>query len=1263
MSRFSLTSGRRCGFAGRARNARKQANHNARVPAYLRPLRFEPMEERTLLSACAAIGPMTLPSAGAVIGPMTLPSAGAVIGPMTLPSAGAVIGPMTLPSAGTLATANLPLALLSNLIPPATCDHIAIPVRGGGSGNAPMFQQQGMSPSQVRTAYGLDPPITINGVTGDGTGQTIAIVDAYQNTHIISDLAAFDSNFGLAPPPNFLVLNQSGGTDLSGVPDGAQQAGDWPMEIALDVEWAHVIAPNANIVLFEANSNVTDLYTAVNEARTYTNAGFCPNGVSVVSMSWGAAEGTFGTSLAEAAYKSYFQTTSSGHTGVTFVASTGDNGAPTEFPACSPNVLAIGGTTLDIADSSGTYNTELGWSGSGGGPSSYFSKPSYQNSFNTSSSRQTPDVSFDASDLSNVLVYDAGWYDVWGTSLAAPCWAGLIAIANQFRTNASLGTLNPYGSPTQAQSLLYGYAGSSSNFNPLGLYHDILTGTSTGSPNYSCAAGYDMVTGIGSPVANLLAPALAYAPTPGTPDLVATYDHGQSDHDNITNLNNHNSGAELQFTVSNTVSGATVTLYADGTAIGSATATGASTTITTTGSFTLTDGTHAITAKQSGVANVATSLASSALSVTIDTTPPTVTVNQGVGQADPTSTSPIAFSAVFSENVWDFATGDVTLSGTAGATSAVVSSSGGSQSSYIVNVSGMAGPGTVIVSVAAGVAHDTAGNANLASTSTDNTVTYQGPPVATVSLNNHTPLTNSTLVATATKSDPGGNPVTLTFVWTVNGTVRRTFTSATALSDAFNLSLAGNGNRGDTVVVSVTPNDGFLNGAVVTDTAIVADTAPVARVSLNNYTPRTNDILTASAAKSDADGDPVSLTYVWKVNGIIKQTDVSATAMTDTFNLSLPGNGDPGDVIRVEVTPNDGTLNGTTVSDTATVVDKTRTWDGGGGADNNWMTAANWANNVVPVAGDSLVFTGAAPTSTNNNFSAGTIFDSITFAAGSFTLSGNSVKLTPAGGVAITANASGQDKIDLPIAAGSTGTMVVLNGTLELGPNAQALVLSGSGADIQGGKLVFDYNGSSSPAATIESLLTASYHGGLWNVGQFKDSTEATTGLTLGWADDGTSAVTVMATIPGDFNLDGVVNQNDLDILSVGFGIGTTWAAGDANYDGVLNLGDLDIVMANMGAVLPSSAVQNGAAASLPATASALAGQTAAQPSAIATSSVGTGNSAAQRVDLLTGVMYEMGRPLGYGCSGTLAPMHPTLYSSGSQLTNPAAFDQVFASY
>jgi subtilase family serine protease len=135
----------------------------------------------------------------------------------------------------------------------------------------------------------------------------------------------------------------------------------WALETALDVEWAHALAPKANILLVEASSNLmSDLLTAVNYARNRP-------GVSAVSMSWGTGE-----FAGEATYDGFF-TTPAGHTGVTFLASTGDDGTPGGYPAYSPNVVAVGGTTLRVnrAISSPDYVSEIGWTGSGGGVSQY----------------------------------------------------------------------------------------------------------------------------------------------------------------------------------------------------------------------------------------------------------------------------------------------------------------------------------------------------------------------------------------------------------------------------------------------------------------------------------------------------------------------------------------------------------------------------------------------------------------------------------------------------------------------------------------------------------------------------------------------------------------------------------------------------------------------------------------------------------------------------------------------------------------------------
>jgi hypothetical protein len=345
------------------------------------------------------------------------------------------------------------------------------------SGPAP---SGGYSPAQLAQAYGFN-QISFGGVKGDGTGQTIAIVDAYDDPNIASDLAAFDSGLGIAAPPSFTKVNQTGGTSLPTADTG------WALEISLDVEWAHGMAPGAKILLVEANSNsLSDLLTAVNFARNQA-------GVSVVSMSWGSTE-----FLGESSYDSYF-TTPSGHAGVTFVASSGDggsSGAP-EYPAISPNVIGVGGTNLYL-DNSNNYSSETGWSGSGGGLSVYESQPTYQKGVVTQSStmRTTPDVTYNAG--CGMGIYDSygygGWVNVRGTSAGAPQWAALIAIADQGRALAGQSTLD---GPSQTLPKLYAL--------PQSDFHDITSG-SNGA--YSSGPGYDLVTGIGTPSANLIAPAL-----------------------------------------------------------------------------------------------------------------------------------------------------------------------------------------------------------------------------------------------------------------------------------------------------------------------------------------------------------------------------------------------------------------------------------------------------------------------------------------------------------------------------------------------------------------------------------------------------------------------------------------------------------------------------------------------------------------------------------------------------------------------------------
>ncbi len=348
----------------------------------------------------------------------------------------------------------------------------------------------GYTPAQITAGYGLT-GLTYGTAAADGTGQTIALVDAYNDPDIAADLATFSTAFGLATP-NLTVVSQTGSTTALPTTDA-----DWAQEISLDVEWAHAIAPGAKLLLVEADSDSTDdLTAAVDYARTVA-------GVSVVSMSWGTTEFSDETS-----YDSYF-TTPSGHTGVTFVAAAGDDGSAdgAEWPAAAAGVVSVGGTTLTLS-TDGTYESETGWADGGGGASVYEGEAAFQYSAQRTGYRTTPDVAWDASVDTGVAVYDSvsddgssGWLEFGGTSAGAPQWSALIAVADQGRAAAGLGTLD---GATNTLPTLYGlYAHKSTDAAD---YNDITSGST--SQSVSATTGYDEVSGIGTPRAAELVAAL-----------------------------------------------------------------------------------------------------------------------------------------------------------------------------------------------------------------------------------------------------------------------------------------------------------------------------------------------------------------------------------------------------------------------------------------------------------------------------------------------------------------------------------------------------------------------------------------------------------------------------------------------------------------------------------------------------------------------------------------------------------------------------------
>ncbi len=313
-----------------------------------------------------------------------------------------------------------------------------------------------LSPQQLRTAYG---------VPSSGGSGTIVLVDAFDYPNALADFNFFSQTYGLPQETstNALAASNTVFQVVYGSGKKPRNNAGWSQEAALDIEWAHAMAPNAKIVLVEAQSNTGNyLYTSQNVAASLPN-------VKEISNSWGGGE-----SSNESGSDGYFQ-----HAGIVTFVSSGDNGGKQQYPAASPFVVAVGGTSLNV-DAAGNWLGETGWSGSGGGPSSYEAKPAFQNGIALlGTKRGIPDVSSDADPNTGVAVYwNGGWYQFGGTSVSSPCMAGMANIAGHF-----------YSSSNAQNTAIYAGLGGAN-------FRDITSG-SAGS--FSCAAGWDFVTGVGSP--------------------------------------------------------------------------------------------------------------------------------------------------------------------------------------------------------------------------------------------------------------------------------------------------------------------------------------------------------------------------------------------------------------------------------------------------------------------------------------------------------------------------------------------------------------------------------------------------------------------------------------------------------------------------------------------------------------------------------------------------------------------------------------------
>ncbi len=382
------------------------------------------------------------------------------------------------------------------------------------------------TPAQVRAAYGfpgLAPygsPLTPAQAAQMGAGQTIYVVNAYHNPNVATELATFNQRFGLpnctgrilapAAPLPMPAASSTGCELLVAYSDTSGQLAarapaynaGWATEIALDVQWSHAIAPLARIVLIEApDASTNSLLRAVQLANAM--------GPGVLSMSFGTAEGSWTTSV-----DSVF-----GASQMTYLAATGDWGAGVLWPSVSSKVLAVGGTSLSYSGAGS--RSEVAWSGTGGGISAYVPASAYQQSgvpgVGGLSRRTVADVAMNADPSTGhyLAVIPSGgtavqWVSAGGTSLSSPMWAGLVAVANAMRAQSALA---PLGS---TQPMLYGkVAATPTSYSRA--FADITSGSHGSCATCSARAGFDELTGLGTPNATDLLSALGAA----TPAAVA----------------------------------------------------------------------------------------------------------------------------------------------------------------------------------------------------------------------------------------------------------------------------------------------------------------------------------------------------------------------------------------------------------------------------------------------------------------------------------------------------------------------------------------------------------------------------------------------------------------------------------------------------------------------------------------------------------------------------------------------------------------------
>ena len=410
-----------------------------------------------------------------------------------------------------------------------------------------LFTAPCYGPDQLQTAYD-EQPLFNAGITG--AGQTIVIVDAFGSPTIEADLAVFDAQYNLPAPPSFKIIQPAGKVPAWDPTDANGDLG-WAGETTLDVEWAHSMAPGANILLVETPVAETEGTAGMPQIVKAENYVINHRLGQVISQSFGATEQTFPSAASIQGLRSAYFNAARNH--VTVLAATGDLGATddanaagtllythrtVDWPSSDPLVTAVGGTQLALLSTgqrtqadrvwndSTNYALNNAFSGSpgptalatGGGLSTVFARPSYQDSVAgvVGAARGVPDISMSAACSGLVNTYQsfpgepAGWYVVCGTSEATPLFAGIVALADQLAGH-SLGLINPalYAlSAARAPGLVDVTAGNNS-------VSFIQNNTLVRVKGFQAGPGYDLASGVGTVDAGLFVPELVQASSAG----------------------------------------------------------------------------------------------------------------------------------------------------------------------------------------------------------------------------------------------------------------------------------------------------------------------------------------------------------------------------------------------------------------------------------------------------------------------------------------------------------------------------------------------------------------------------------------------------------------------------------------------------------------------------------------------------------------------------------------------------------------------------